>query len=192
MTKEARALTAEELEKVNIVLGDALPYELSMLEAAALYMESDDFCELDPNESRNALKHNATIEAFWTHARCLIEFFNRGRNHNLQASSASAKDFTSDDYQPSDAMRKLDGTTKTRINEQISHVGFCRKTGNWDKLGTSEINHVKATNCLGDLLLHIETDSGPVGEIVAHQCGIGGRAGRLASAIASENRAARP
>jgi hypothetical protein len=37
MTKEPR-LTVEELQRVQIVLGDALPYELSMLEGAALRM----------------------------------------------------------------------------------------------------------------------------------------------------------
>lgn len=140
-------LTAEELEKVKIVLGDALPYELSMLEAAALYMESEEFLALDLNVARNAFTHNATIEAFWTHARCLIEFFNRGEDHNFQVSSGSAKDFTNA-YHPAADMQKLSEKSKglsTRINEQISHLGFCRKTGEWEKLGASEINRVKAT-----------------------------------------------
>ena len=39
------------------------------------------------------------------------------------------------------------------------------------------------TDCLGDLLLQIETDAGPVGEIVAYQRGVGGRAGRLGKRV---------
>jgi hypothetical protein len=45
VTKEECALTEEELERVEIVLSDALPYELSMLEAAARYMGHNDFRE---------------------------------------------------------------------------------------------------------------------------------------------------
>jgi hypothetical protein len=37
------------------------------------------------------------------------------------------------------------GDTDTLINEQISHLGFRRKTGQWEKLGLKELTHVKAT-----------------------------------------------
>jgi hypothetical protein len=145
MTKE-RPLTAEELEKVKIVLGDALPYELSMLEAAARYMQEDSFRELKVDDSYvEALIRNATIETFWMHARCLIEFFNR-ETGNYEASSAGARDFTTKAYRPSKDMKKLNGdkSLKTQINEQISHVGFCRKTEEWNKLGLTQMRYVKA------------------------------------------------
>jgi len=108
MTKE-RALTDEDVKKAKIVLGDSLPYELAMLEAAARYMEEDSFRQLEVDKSYvDAFIRNATIESFWTHARCLIEFFNRKKNNNYDASSASASDFTSDKYCPSLDMQKLD------------------------------------------------------------------------------------
>jgi hypothetical protein len=139
MTKE-RPLTAGELEKVKIVLGDALPYELSMLEAAVRYMQEDSFRELKvDNNYVDAFIGNATIETFWTHVRCLIEFFNR-ENDNYEASAAGARDFTTNDYHPSKDIKKLygDNSLKTRINEQISHVGFCRKAEEWNKLGRTQ------------------------------------------------------
>jgi hypothetical protein len=139
MTKE-RPLTAGELEKVKIVLGDALPYELSMLEAAVRYMQEDSFRELKvDNNYVDAFIRNATIETFWTHVRCLIEFFNR-ETGKYEASSAGARDFTTKAYQPSKDIKKLDenNSLKTRINEQISHVGFCRKAEEWNKLGRTQ------------------------------------------------------
>jgi hypothetical protein len=139
MTKE-RPLTAGELQKVKIVLSDALPYELSMLEAAVRYMQEDSFHALKvDNNYVDAFIRNATIETFWTHVRCLIEFFNR-KNDNYEASSAGARDFTTNDYHPSEDIKNLygDNSLKTRINEQISHVGFCRKAEEWNKLGRTQ------------------------------------------------------
>jgi hypothetical protein len=75
-----------------------------------------------------------------------LNFFNRTENHNFQANSASAKDFA-DGYHPFSDMQKLGEKSKgisTRINEQVSHVGFCRKTEQWDKLGLTEMIGVKA------------------------------------------------
>jgi hypothetical protein len=138
--------TEDDMRKTRIVLGDALPYELLMLEIAARYMQEPQFKQLKKEEkSFDWLTHNATVESFWTHARCLIEFFNRTKNNNFDASSASARDFTAG-YEPSDDIAKLSGPGKLseKINEQVSHVGFCRKTELYEKLG-SEMKHVKAT-----------------------------------------------
>jgi hypothetical protein len=60
---------------------------------------------------------------------------------------------TEADYRPSDDMQKLGEKHKegdaasisTRINQQISHVGFCRKTDEWDKLSANRMHDVKAT-----------------------------------------------
>jgi hypothetical protein len=158
MAKEYRTekykLTDDELKNVEIVLSDALPYELAMLEAAARYMEDEAFAKLPVDTDCIAgLTRNAIIECFWTHARCLIEFFNRTENNNkYTASAASVKDLTKADYWPSGDMEKLsekhkeDGATPicTQINEQISHVGFCRKTEQWNKLSAERMRDVKA------------------------------------------------
>jgi hypothetical protein len=59
---------------------------------------------------------NATIESFWTHARCLMEFFSRRKNQDFTASAASAMDFTEGFY-PSSEMEK-NGAGKARRNNQ--------------------------------------------------------------------------
>ena len=64
---------SEDLERAKIVLDDALPYELDMLDAAARYMQTDEFSKLTkPKTEIEWLTCNATIESFWTHARCLM------------------------------------------------------------------------------------------------------------------------
>src|SRR5262249_11547575 len=66
------------MRRAEIVLSDALPYELLMLDIAARYTQNPQFKQLKKDEKlRDWLTHNATVEAFWTHARCLLEFFNR-------------------------------------------------------------------------------------------------------------------
>jgi hypothetical protein len=143
---ESFSPTSEELRKAKIVLGDALPYELAMLDIGARFTQKPEFTQLKKDENPiDWLTYNATVEAFWTHARCLIEFFNRSKNNNFDSSSASARDFAHE-YWPSKDMRKLYGTGSLfqKINEQVSHVGFCRKTELYEKLG-SEMAHVKWT-----------------------------------------------
>jgi hypothetical protein len=137
--------TSEELRRAEIVLSDALPYELMMLDVAARYTQTSAFANLEKTKKTAWFIHNATVEAFWTHTRCILEFFNRGKNNNFDTSSASARDFTSDDYEPSKEITALwgPGTLQEKINEQISHVGFRRKTELYEKLGT-EMPHVKA------------------------------------------------
>src|SRR5215470_5135450 len=105
--------TEEELERVKIVLGDALPYELAMLAMAARTTQEPQFKQLDTEKWPDWLIRNATIEAFWTHARCLIEFFTR-QNKNLDGSSASAKAFTRDDYWASDEIKKLNKVPRNK------------------------------------------------------------------------------
>jgi hypothetical protein len=137
--------TKDEMRRAEIVLGDALPYELAMLRIALQYTQTPQFEQLKKDEEPlDWLTHNATVEAFWTHARCLLEFFNRAKNNNFDASSASARDFTDGHYRPSDDIKKLwgPGCLSEKINEQLSHVGFCRKTELYEKLGP-EMGRVK-------------------------------------------------
>jgi hypothetical protein len=128
----------DDMRKAKIVLGDALPYELLMLDTATQIIGTSRFEQLKKHEKlHDWFTHNATVEAFWTHARCLLEFFNRGKNGNFDASAASARDFTSDRYHPSQDIQRLygSGSLNERINEQVSHVGFCRKAEVFEKLG---------------------------------------------------------
>src|SRR5207253_7455262 len=96
-----------------------------MLDAAARYMQTDEFSKLTkPKTETEWLTCNATIESFWTHARCLMEFFSRRKNKDFTASAASAMDFTEGFY-PSSEMENLwgPGSLSETINEQVSHVG---------------------------------------------------------------------
>jgi hypothetical protein len=136
----------EDMERAKIVLDDALPYELDMLDAAARYMQTDEFSKLTKSKTETEwLTCNATIESFWTHARCLMEFFSRRKNKDFTASAASAMDFTEGFY-PSSEMENLwgPGSLSETINEQVSHVGFCRKAEQLQKLGASEMVRVKS------------------------------------------------
>jgi hypothetical protein len=136
----------EDMERAKIVLDDALPYELDMLDAAARYMQTDEFSNLTKFKTEiEWLTCNATIETFWTHARCLMEFFSRRKNQDFTASAASAMDFT-EGFQPSSEMEELWGPGKLAeaLNEQVSHVGFCGKTEQLQKLGASEMVRVKS------------------------------------------------
>src|SRR5262249_15225455 len=136
----------EGMERAKIVLDNALPYELDMLDAAARYMQTDEFSKLTtPKAELEWLACNTIIESFWTHARCLMDFFSRRKNHDFTASAASAMDFT-EGFQPSSEMEKLWGPGKLAeiLNEQVSHVGFCRKAEQLQKLGASEMVRVKS------------------------------------------------
>jgi hypothetical protein len=136
----------EDTERAKIVLDDALPYELDMLDAAARYMQTDEFSKLTkPKTEIEWLTCNATIESFWTHARCLMEFFSRRKNQDFTASAASAMDFT-EGFQPSSEMEQLwgPGSLSETINEQLSHVGFRRRAEQLENLGASEMVRVKS------------------------------------------------
>jgi hypothetical protein len=136
----------EDTERAKIVLDDALPYELDMLDAAARYMQTDEFSKLrEPTTEIERLTCNAIIESFWTHARCLIEFFSRRKNQDITASAASAMDFT-EGFHPSSEMAKLwgPGRLAETLNEQVSHVAFCKKADQLQKLGASEMVRVKS------------------------------------------------
>jgi hypothetical protein len=138
--------TEDDLKRAKVLLTDALPYELDMLDAAARYMQTSEFPKFETTKSKIEWHtRNATIESFWTHARCLIEFFNRSKNKDFRASAASARDFA-DGFYPSHEMQKLTGagSLSEKINEQISHVGFCRKAETYEKLGAVEMVRVKS------------------------------------------------
>jgi hypothetical protein len=121
------------MEKIEIdLLKEHLLYELDMLDEATTYLQSSEFSELARLRQRGPewFKRNAAIEAFWTHARNIVEFLMRVKSADLTVSSASARDFATD-FRPS---VKLD-PIRVKINEQVSHLGFCRTTVQSEKLG---------------------------------------------------------
>src|SRR4051812_15785969 len=78
------------------MLVEHLPYEIDMLRAAYAFLT----CAERP-KVKEAIKENtalvtfisnATIEAFWVHARSLLEFFRR--EAQAEGRTASANDFT--------------------------------------------------------------------------------------------------
>ncbi|MFL6975947.1 MAG: hypothetical protein ACJ8F2_28880, partial [Xanthobacteraceae bacterium] len=68
MTGSIEAKPVSEIEAA--ILTEHLPYELDMLEGAFVFVHASQFADA----RENALFKNAMIEAFWTHARNLIEF----------------------------------------------------------------------------------------------------------------------
>jgi hypothetical protein len=146
MSDEASSMPeGDAMKRAITVLSDALRYEFDMLDAVALHMQKEEFKHLGNNETE-CLIRNAIVESFWTHARNLLEFFNQTQNRqDLTASSASAKDFTCN-FNPSSEIKALwaDGSLKTKINEMISHVGFCRRTELYKKLDINEMERVKS------------------------------------------------
>jgi hypothetical protein len=83
------------MDKIKVdILKEHLPYELDMLDEAAAYARSTEAAETNTKKGQVWFKRNAAIEAFWTHARNLIEFLTREKSPDLTVSSASAQDFT--------------------------------------------------------------------------------------------------
>jgi hypothetical protein len=115
-----------------------LPYELDMFEEAAKFLMSEEFAKLD--RENDWFRANAAIEAFWTHARTLQEFFNQPKNREpmLGAHHASARDFAFDYWPDLDLQTVVD-----KINNEVSHLNYGRESLPPEKLG-HEMQYVKA------------------------------------------------
>jgi hypothetical protein len=103
-------------EKAREMLREHLPYEFSMLFQTALLLSRP-----LPNENgESAVLRNALIDSFWTHARCLLMFFNSPRNASYDG-EVSARDFVDAQFQfDFRALQRL----ADKINEQISHLKY--------------------------------------------------------------------
>jgi hypothetical protein len=124
--------------KVQFLTKD-LPYELDMLDAAIKYLKSDEFTNsADTTDRATWFRRNAAIEAFWVHARNIIEFLTRAKTDGVTASSCSAKDFV--DF---DCALDKNRVIRSKINEQVSHLGFGRKASPYDKLGADTMIWLK-------------------------------------------------
>ena len=116
----------EEQDRKRKLFEEHLPYELDMFEEAAKFLMSEEFAKLDrENNKDDWFRANAAIEAFWTYARTLREFFKQPKNREpvLGAHHASARDFASDYWPDLDLQTVVD-----KINNQVSHLNYGRET----------------------------------------------------------------
>jgi hypothetical protein len=100
------------------ILKEHLPYELDMLEGAFVFLHSADSAA----QRQNTILKNAMIEAFWTHARNLIEFLTHPKG-NDSAGVVSAKDFAKAYFHKLN-MDSIDDL----VNAQISHLTYERRS----------------------------------------------------------------
>jgi hypothetical protein len=120
-------------EKTRAILTEHLPYELNMLEAAFTFLHSPDFKDVH----RIGFVRNAAIEAFWLHARNLIEFLAH-RPGGGEIGTVSARDFAPDFY-PETIMKQMD----QRINAATTHLQYERTGTQSEKLSGHDMRRVK-------------------------------------------------
>jgi hypothetical protein len=123
----------EEQERKKKLFTEHLPYELEMFDEAAKFLMSDEFAKLDRDKNKDDwFRANAAIEAFWTHARTLQEFFTQPKNPEpLQhAHHASAQDFAPDYWHDLELGAVID-----KIHAQVSHLNYGRESLPPEKLG---------------------------------------------------------
>jgi len=107
------------------MLEEHLPYELDMLEAASAFLHDE------KRDRTDVAVRNAMIEAFWIHARNLIEFLTLRREQRDGATGvASARDFTKKTFSSPDNL----GSIVNDVNDQITHLRYERKTSPQEKL----------------------------------------------------------
>jgi hypothetical protein len=105
----------------QIVLDDALPYELNMLEQTFLALQA-----VQPSVLGNAL-----IESFCLHARQLIDFF-----ENEQG--VTAEQFTVSDTYVAKETPGIPKGLRTKLNTQIAHLTAKRTSNEADKIGPAD------------------------------------------------------
>jgi len=117
------------------LLIEHLPYELEMLEWSYAALHDD---QLAPFRQHMWIV-NLAIEEFWTHARNLVEFFDRHRNGS-EVGSASASNFVSS--RRFDQQLDLEALMG-EINNQITHLQYDRPSTPEGKLNIHRMAHVK-------------------------------------------------
>jgi hypothetical protein len=105
----------------QIILADALPYELNMLEQTFLHLQT-----AEPGWLSNAL-----IESFCLHARQLIDFF-----QNKQ--SVKAEQFTANGIYGAREASAIPKSLKIKLNTQIAHLTEKRTDVAAEKIGGRE------------------------------------------------------
>ena len=78
----------------ELLFAEHLKYELEMFDEAARFLDSPQFAALDRTKRDQWFRYNSAIEAFWIHARLLIEFLsNPQKSLDFSGNHASARDF---------------------------------------------------------------------------------------------------
>jgi hypothetical protein len=109
-----------------------LPYELAMLDAATDFLSAD--VKDDPSRL-GWFRRQSAIEAFWVHARLLIEFFKQPANSDGSGHHASAQDFA-----PKFCTQiNVGDLLETKINPQVTHINYFRETDPLKKLSSEMI-----------------------------------------------------
>lgn len=123
------------------MLIEHLPYEIGMMNRSFAFLvenRPEGLSALPPKDSVTLLfLRNTVIEAFWIHARALLEFF--WLNAKDEGRVASARNFTTGfvDYDLPFA------TLADEINEQICHLQYKRHRDTEGKIGGYDMQRVK-------------------------------------------------
>jgi hypothetical protein len=120
----------EELDSsvTSLILADALPYELMMLEQT--------FVRLSLPQLDGCIA-NALIESFCVHARQLIDFF-----ENKQG--VRADQFTNGTYEAAH-LSSVPRSVRKKLNHQIAHITQKRTADPSEKVGPEERAHLLLT-----------------------------------------------
>jgi hypothetical protein len=114
------------------MLVEHLPYEIDMLRNSYAFLSSTARLKIREAIPENAgtvtFLNNTVIEAFWIHARCLLEFFQRVSQ--TEGRTSCAQDFTRD--QPTYDL-PFENLTES-INNQICHLNYARFRNSSDKI----------------------------------------------------------
>jgi hypothetical protein len=123
----------------ELLFAEHLKYELEMFDEAARFLDSPQFAALDRTKRDQWFRYNSAIEAFWIHARLLIEFLsNPQKSLDFSGNHASARD-CADKYQYDQHLK----WAYDKINEQVAHFNYRRKSKEYEKLNQDNIKAVK-------------------------------------------------
>ena len=112
----------------SLILADALPYELMMLEQT--------FVRLSFPQADGCIT-NALIESFCVHARQLIDFFENKKG-------VRADQFTNGTYKAAH-LASVPRSVRKKLNRQIVHVTQKRTADRSEKIGPEERAHLLLT-----------------------------------------------
>lgn len=135
---------AEDDDLKEALFTEHLRYEL-MFDAAAEFLDSPEFAKLAECAKLETTKldawfrYNSAIETFWLHARLLIEFLSDAyKSEDLHGKHASATDFAGKYRYDQDLQWAYD-----KINKQIAHFNYQRKSEDYCKLQHGDVKAVK-------------------------------------------------
>jgi len=126
---------SDDVTEVEIeMLRKHLPYELDMMHEAFRILQGAD-------DANGGTVRNAMIEAFWIHARNIMEFLTRRKRRRREPSGiASAKDFTGPEFS-AELEPKID-KIRPAINVQITHLQYERKDAPQEKIADNKMDWI--------------------------------------------------